>query len=640
MDKHLETLEFNEIRTRLCTYAMTEHARQKINALLPITVETQLRHAQNETDGARKILDLCGLAPLPDTAALREILTRADKGAQLLPDELLTAASFTAACRRLIAYLKKAEPTGSPLAFYGTLLTPLEELTLDIHRAITGTGIDSNATKALSDIRRRLQNAHAQLTEKMEALLKANKKYCTDNFISKKNGCYTLPVARAYKNQILGTVVAESSAGTTCFIEPTAARKQRERIGLIETEESIECDKILYTLSAMVSENGDALRQNMDTVEALDFAFAKGRLSAELNCTAPEITLERRIRITRGRHPLLNPDIVVPIDFSVGEPIRGVVITGPNTGGKTVALKLVGLFSVMAQCGLHLPCESAEICMNSRVLCDIGDRQDIAQNLSTFSAHITNVTEILRETGRDTLVLLDELGSGTDPSEGMGIAVAILESLRLSGCLFLATTHYAEVKQYAESAVGVQNARMTFDRETLQPKYRLVLGEAGESCAFYIAERLGFPAALIEYARGVTYGRADTSQSNFAFRPLQSAPPAAKSTLQKKPREKAVPARALQFGVGDAVVVYPGKKIGIVYRPADEAGTLVVQVQGKKLRVPHKRVKIQNKAESLYPPDYDFSILFDSVETRKAHHKMDKGHIGISADISENIEDA
>lgn len=645
MPNTLEILEFDKIREQLLAYAATPYAKEKISALQPHLKEVLLRGALHETNDARTILDFAGMPPLPDTESVRHAVQLAEKGGLLQPDMLLSVAAFAAACKRLQAYLKKAETTGVSLAFLGTVIDPLSDLTLEIHRCITGSEVDSNATKALRDIRRQTENTREQIKTRMEELLKSHKKLCTDSFISIKNGHYTLPVSKNYKNQISGTVIATSSAGSTCFIEPSAIRKYTEKLAVLETEEAIEIDKILYTLSVLVAENAAALHLNAETVEKLDFAFAKGKMSLAMNACAPQISTGRHMKIVAGRHPLLNPDICVPVDFEIGqeqngETIRGVVITGPNTGGKTVTLKLVGLFAVMAQCGLHLPCKSAEICMNGNVLCDIGDRQDISQNLSTFSAHITNVIDILNDTARDSLVLLDELGSGTDPAEGMGIAVSILEELRRRGCLFLATTHYAQVKQYAEEAEGILNARMTFDRETLRPEYKLVIGEAGESCAFYIADRLGYPPHLLAYARKVTYGQQSPTAGTMHFEPLADAPAAAKrNRVEKAPEKKTVPKHALQFEMGDSVFVYPGKKLGIVYKPSDETGTLVVQVQGKKYRVKHNRLKMQMKASELYPPDYDFSIIFDTVENRKARHKMDKGHTGISADCDEHIED-
>ena len=639
------TLEFERIREQLLTYAATQSAKERIMELAPHLQEARLRGALHETNDARTILDHIGTPPIPDTASVRAALILAEKGGMLLPEQLLAAASFAAASKRLKAYLKRAETTETSLSYLGTVIDPLEELTLEIHRCITGAEVDSNATKALREIRRQKENTREQIKLRMDELLKSHKKFCTDSFVSVKNGHYTLPVSKNYKNQISGTVIATSSAGSTCFIEPSAIRKYTEKLALLETEEAIEIDKILYTLSVLVAENSTALLLNAETVEKLDFAFAKGKMSLETDACAPEISTGRHIKIVQGRHPLLARDICVPVDFEIGheykgQTVRGVVITGPNTGGKTVTLKLVGLFSLMAQCGLHLPCESAEICMNGNVLCDIGDRQDISQNLSTFSAHITNVIDILNETGRDSLVLLDELGSGTDPAEGMGIAVSILEELRRRGCLFLATTHYAEVKQYAEQAENILNARMTFDRETLRPEYKLVIGEAGESCAFYIAQRLGYPPHLLKYAQQVTYGQQRTTTAERRFEPLKDAPAAPKKNrVERAVEKKTAPKHALQFETGDSVFVYPGKKIGIVYKPSDETGTLVVQVQGRKYRVKHNRLKLQTKAAELYPADYDFSVIFDTVENRKARHKMDKGYTGISADVDEHIED-
>ena len=276
------------------------------------------------------------------------------------------------------------------------------------------------------------------------------------------------------------------------------------------------------------------------------------------------------------RHPLMDREECVPLQFEIGKGYRGIVITGPNTGGKTVAIKTVALNCMMAQCGLHTACREAEVCMNSNFLCDIGDGQNLSENLSTFSAHIANVLDILKRVDRDSLVVMDELGSGTDPAEGMGIAVAILEELRKSGALFLVTTHYPEVKQYADQRDEIVNARMTFDRDSLRPLYQLVIGEAGESCAFYIAGRMGMPGDMMKTAMEVAYGSREIPQN------LELA--AAKNRLEKvhtpgirrrKPQGAAQP-KGRAFQRGDSVMVYPDKKIGIICQPMNEKGVLRV----------------------------------------------------------------
>lgn len=252
----------------------------------------------------------------------------------------------------------------------------------------------------------------------------------------------------------------------------------------------------------MVAESISLMNENIRLIEKLDFIFSKGKLSIDLDAAAPAINTERRIILKDARHPLMDRALNIPLQFEIGSQARGIIITGPNTGGKTVAIKTVMLSCIMAQCGLHVACKEADICMNSSYLCDIGDGQDITENLSTFSAHIKNVLEVLHEVHRDSLVIMDEMGSGTDPTEGMGIAIAILEELRKSGCLFLVTTHYPEVKDYADKTEGIINARMTFDKETLKPTYQMVIGEAGESCAFYIADRLGMPNEMLKTQSG------------------------------------------------------------------------------------------------------------------------------------------
>lgn len=288
-----------------------------------------------------------------------------------------------------------------------------------------------------------------------------------------------------------------------------------------------------------------------------------------------------------------------------------------------MALKTVMLNCLMAQCGLHVTCEEADICMNSAYLCDIGDGQNLTENLSTFSAHIKNVLEVLQEANGESLVVLDELGSGTDPVEGMGIAVAILEELKKSGCLFLVTTHYPEVKEYAKEAEHVVNARMAFDRETLRPTYQMIIGEAGESCAFYIAGRLGMPEEMIRTAVRRAYGEEAVQDYKFGEKAGEALPKRGRKIKRAK-KEKDVSALLDKYALGDSVMVLPDKKTGIVCKTVNEKGVLQVQLPGKKIWINHKRVRLHVAAAELYPEDYDFSIIFDTVENRKKRHAMER----------------
>lgn len=613
----------------LSDFAVNVYAKEKIVNLEPYINELQLRKALNETNEARKIIDCCGNPHIPEISEVKTIIDIIEKEGLIYPVQLGKFQCFIASCRRLKNYLKKAEGTDCSLAYNGMSIDTLDEAYDEINRCIRGDEIDSEATNELSDIRRKISNMDARIKNELDSLLKSKKKYCNDSFVSVKNGHYTLPVKKEYKNQISGSVIATSSTGTTYFIEPSVILKLTEKLEILKTDEIIEQDKILYSLSALIYKYKETVLCNIEIIENLDFAFAKGKLSAEMKAVSPNINTQRYIKISEGRHPLLNRDVCVPIDFEIGNGgINGIVITGPNTGGKTVTLKLVGLFSVMAQCGLHIPCKSADICMNGNVLCDIGDGQNISENLSTFSAHIKNVVSILESTTKESLVLLDELGSGTDPAEGMGIAIAILEELRNRNCLFVATTHYSEVKNYAENTEKVINARMTFDRETLEPQYKLIIGEAGESCAFYIAKRLGFPKHLLNYAAKQSQNYiSDSNKYDFSdVKENDEIKTVSVPKIQKINNKKNVSSHAASFNIGDSVTVYPDKKVGIIFKTADDKGVLGVQINGKKKMIKHNRIKLKVPASELYPPDYDFSIIFDTVENRKARHKMDKRH--------------
>lgn len=620
-------LEFDKIKEELCSFAHSEGARERLAALSPTLKEAECRRWMAETTAARRILDGCGTPPLTAMAQVEELLTLACAGGMLLPEQLTSLAQFLTSCRRMRLYLEKARAVDDTISSYGLGLEDLPDMVEEIERCIRYDQVDSAASPLLRDLRRSMEHVRQQIQEKLSSLLRSQKHLFSDSTVVQRDGRFVLPVKRQYKSQFSGTQVAVSGTGTTCFMEPSAVTKLQGELSSLRLEEDGEVRRVLYTLSSLAAEYAPVFRRNMEAMEELDFLFAKGRLSARQGGNPVTLTIRRALSLVGARHPLLDSRACVPLDFTLDAKIRGVVITGPNTGGKTVALKTVGLLSLMAQCGLHVPAEPESVLsLHTHILCDIGDGQSIAENLSTFSAHMTRIIGILNQADRESLVLLDELGSGTDPAEGMGIAVAVLEELRARGCLFFVTTHYPEVKEYAQGAPELQNARMAFDRETLRPTYRLEQGQAGESCALYIAQRLGFPPHLLELARGAAYQAPPKSRCLPPSKALSPAPGTPSRLQAQAPEAPDRPRRADTFQIGDSVVVYPKKELGIVYRRADSLGQVGVQVKGEKLLFPHKRLKLQVPASELYPPDYDFSILFDTVENRKARHKMEKGH--------------
>lgn len=627
-------LEFNEIRRRLAEFSCSEYAREKLLRLIPYKSIAECTAKMQETTEGKHLIEQFGTPPLTSMTDLDKILLLAEKGSVLQPEELITIAGFINSCKRMKTYLKKGQEMEMQVVSYGTVLQGLEDLGEEIEQSCRNGIVDDHASSELYRIRKKIETLHAAVKSKLSAILQSRREWFSDGYVTERGGRPVLPVKREYKSQVAGIVVEMSNTGGTCFIEPASIRKLQDELAGLKIEEHNETLKILYTLTALVDTYSTVIKQNKECMETLDVIFAKAKLSMDMQGIPVPLQETRAIQIVNGRHPLLSRQECIPLNFQLGGQYRGIVITGPNTGGKTVALKTVGLLSMMAQSGLHVPAEEGScFCLASQVLCDIGDGQSITENLSTFSSHIRNIIAILKQTSEDSLVLLDELGSGTDPAEGMGLAVSILEELAKKQCLFVATTHYPRIKEFAQQTEGMINARMAFDKESLKPLYQLEIGEAGESCAFYIARRLGFPENMLKRAYEEAYITAEGSRKaapEMQFEAQSSMRDPHQPSPPRLPRQKILgkPSPAsLKFEIGDSVVVYPGKEIGIVYQTADRKGMVEVQIKGRKEQVNHKRLKLKASAKDLYPENYDFSIIFDSAETRKARHDMNRKYV-------------
>lgn len=626
-------LEMDRIKRMLKDMACTQKAREEIENMEPLLSARKVKAAQRDTTQARLLMEQLGNPPLTSFSNMEEYLICARQGGCLTPEQLEEVAQTLAAVSRLKTYLCKGKTWQIGLAWYEENLDPMDQVREEISRMIRGGRVDDHATGWLWDIRREITSLELRIREKADSLVKVYREILTDQFSTTRSGRICLPVKKQFRSRIPGALVDWSATGSTCFIEPASLTKLQTELDGWRLEEENEERTILYTLTGMLADAEDIFRENQRTFQHLDLLFAKGKLSMQMHAVEPEIISEREIHLEQGRHPLMDRETCVPLDFSVGDRYRGVVITGPNTGGKTVAIKTVGLNCLMAQCGLHVTCKSARICLSNQILCDIGDGQNIEENLSTFSAHITNVLDILARSGPESLVIMDELGSGTDPTEGMGIAVAILEELKKSGCIFLVTTHYPEVKNYAEQTEGLQNARMGFDRESLKPLYRLEMGKAGESCALYIARKLGMPANMLRRAALAAYGQEREEVTRGAL--TKTIKKTSASRLEKEAGRKQQE-RAQKFQIGDSVLVLPEKKTGIVCQKSDDRGMLRVQMPWGKIRVSHKRLRLQVAADQLYPENYDFSIIFDTVANRKLRHQMERKHVeGASLSVEE-----
>ena len=616
-------IEFDKVKAVWADLAVTDWAKAKIMETTIIYSENELRKQLRDTTNARELIEKLGMPPLQNVSEMKEILLIADKGDCLTPYQLERVEKVLVAIKRLKDYLEKGKAYNNSLAYYEENLDAVGELREEICMKIRGGAVDDHASKELGQIRSQIIKCEEQMKQKAEQVMRANKECMADHYCMLRNGRVCIPVKKEYKLKISGSVIDKSSTGSTLFMEPASVAKYYEELQILRISEENEVYRILYTLSSMVAGASPVMHEDLSMIEKLDLILSKGKLSIDMDATEPAVNTARSILLSDARHPLMDRKIAVPLQFDIGEKVRGIIITGPNTGGKTVAIKTVMLNCIMAQCGLHVTCKSADICMNSAYLCDIGDGQNLSENLSTFSAHITNVLEVISEVNQDSFVILDEMGSGTDPTEGMGIAIAILEELRKSGAIFLVTTHYPEVKEYANQAEDIVNARMTFDKETLSPTYQMVIGEAGASCAFYIADRLGMPAEMLKVAVRAAYG--EDAVDAYQFRNTEST--VVKTNTPKISRTKKAKSNAdlsTKYRIGDSVMIYPEKKIGIVCVPINEKGVLRVQLPNKKIWINHKRVKLHVAATQLYPEDYDFSIIFDTVENRKKRHDMQR----------------
>ena len=504
-DRTLRVLEFTKIRETLAARASTEMGRELCLALVPSSNPAEVRLWQEETEEAVSVLAYLGGHPIGGFADVRPQLALADKQATLAPRALLAIADMLRASRSARDALVTDREDIPQLRSRAEGLSVLKNLERDISDAILSEDeIADNASAALADIRRHLRGATERIKDKLNQLVRnpGMAKYFQDPIITVRNNRYVLPVRAEYRANVPGLIHDQSASGATLFIEPMAAVEMGNELKQWELKERAEIERILAALTAEVAPHAQALREDVARLAELDFIFARGVLAREMSAVQPKINTEGYIDIRRGRHPLIDPDAVVPTDLWMGREFTSLIITGPNTGGKTVTLKTVGLLTLMAQAGLQVPAElGTELAVFENVFADIGDEQSIEQSLSTFSGHMTNIVAIMRDVTPRDLVLFDELGAGTDPTEGAALAQSILQRLLKIHVRTLATTHYSELKAFALSTPGVENASVEFNVETLRPTYRLSIGVPGKSNAFEISRRLGLQESLIEDAR-------------------------------------------------------------------------------------------------------------------------------------------
>lgn len=535
-EKSLRILEFNKIKDKIKKYARTNAGKEKISDLAPYDNVYEINNKLDETNEALEVILDKGNPPLEGLFDIHEGVERARKGGTLTPEQLLKIGSTLRAARNMKEFFKREdfEKAYERLEDLAYILTPVKNLEDDIERSIVSEEeISDKASTTLYNIRRSLKEKNSSVREKISSIVRSHSKYLQDDLYTMRGDRYVIPVKSEYKSAVPGIVHDQSSTGATFFIEPMSLVNLNNEIRELVLKEKAEIDRILAELSFKVKENSEQCLSNFKMLVEFDFIFAKARYGERLNAVRPLIREDGRFNIYSGRHPMIDDDKVVPSDVYIGEDFDTLMITGPNTGGKTVTIKMVGLLHIMGLSGLLIPArDNSSLSFFTEVFAEIGDEQSIEQNLSTFSSHMTNIVEIMRYVDDKSLVLFDEIGSGTDPAEGAALAISIIETLRSRKSRIIATTHYSELKAYALKTDGVENASVEFDIETLRPTYRLLIGVPGKSNAFEISKRLGLVEGVIKRAKA--YMSEENLQFENLIRDLQE-----KSIVAKKEAREA-----------------------------------------------------------------------------------------------------
>ncbi|MFC4599321.1 endonuclease MutS2 [Cohnella hongkongensis] len=645
----LNKLEYPRVIEALMSCAVTYLGKKRVEELQPLTDIERIRRKLEETEEASRLLVRGAHPPLPSLEGMETLMALLGTGYVLTEQDFGHLAQFARSCEQLRQYMAAKRSDFPSVAGYGMSMYDLKPLRESIEACVDRGRILDTASAELHKVRKKIRTAEEKLRKKLESLMARLADSLQERIVSRRDGRYVLPVKREHRKRVPGAVLDESASGQTVFVEPSELAGLQMELNELRFEESREETLVLARLTEEAEAYAQELSVNLEATGHYDFLFAKAKWGLAVGGVAPALSSSRVLDLKEARHPFLATK-PVPLNIRIGDGYRTLLVTGPNTGGKTVALKTAGLLTLLAQSGLLIPAaEGSVVAVFQAVEVDIGDGQSLESSLSTFSSHLRNVIDILAHAGPSTLVLLDELATGTDPGEGVGLSIAVLEELYRRGCTVMATTHFNEIKEYARVTEGFRNARMAFDERTLSPLYRLDMGEAGNSYAFVIASKLGIAPAIIERARTIAdrlkEGRgetpvppakgdaglampADGARNGKGGELASSRRPSSSESARQAGSGQAERELASRWSVGDLVFIPHLRKPGVVYRLPDERGNLIVQVQREKIKLNHKRIRKYIDKKHLYPgEDYDLDIVFESVENRKKRHLMGKRHV-------------
>ncbi|MBS6042572.1 MAG: endonuclease MutS2 [Clostridium baratii] len=613
-----EKLQYNELKEMIKAYCVSSLGKDLIDKLEPTSNLKLVDKRLNETSEGRKILDMASYIPLEGIFNIKSIIDNIDKGMVADPGELITICDFLRGSRKIKEFMKDKSFYAKTLSSYADSIYEYRGIEEEIEICIKGNMVDSNASKELKRIRRQIINIEEKIEERLKRFLQnsSNKKYIQEFYVSKRNERFTIPIKASYKNQVEGTIIEASSKGSTVFIEPAVISKYTTELTILKSEEAIEEYRILADLTNLIFEKLKEIKINIEVIAEYDMIFAKAKYSKANDGIKPKINNHGYINIVGGKHPLLKGNIV-PLDFKIGEDYRSLIITGPNAGGKTVVLKTVGLLTLATLSGFHINAkEGTNISVFENIFVDIGDNQSIENSLSTFSSHMKNLSNIINKSNKSTLILCDEIGSGTDPNEGAGLAIAILEELYHKGCITVATTHYGEIKNFSEGHSDFENAAMQFKNDTLEPLYKLLIGKSGESNALWISKKMGIRDSVLERAKRYI------KDKDYNFEKIKD------SKVKKEIEnidELLEDKKEVKFNIGDKVLLLDYKKSGIVYKEEDDFNNVTVFYNKEFIKVHISRLKLEIKATELYPEGYDLNSLFVSYSDRKLERDIERG---------------
>lgn len=609
----LEKLYYSELKEIVKSYCISSLGKKLIDKLEPSSNIKQVNRMLDETSEGRKLIDASYHMPLEGVFDILPLIDKIEKGGVLEPSELTTIENFLRGCRKVKEFIKDKEGYAPTLCAYGSNITELKYIEEEITLAVRGSMVDSNATKELKKIRRHIEICEGKIKEKLEKFIKnpGNREYIQEFFVSKRNGRYTVPIKSSYKNNVNGTIVEVSSKGNSVFVEPNIVSKYTTELVALKAEESIEEYKILATLTEMTFNRIQEIKVNIEVISEYDMILAKAKYSKEINGIKPKLNSHGVVNIINGRYQLIKDS--VPLSFRIGEEYRTLIITGPNAGGKTVVLKTVGLLTLATQSGFHISVEEgSEIAVFDKIFVDIGDNQSVENALSTFSSHVKNIADILRDSNKNTLLLFDEIGSGTEPNEGAALAISILEEFYHKGCSTIASTHYGEIKNFSENHPHFENAAMEFKKDTLEPLYKLHIGKSGESNALYISKKMGISDSIIERTKVYI----ETKKYNYNL--LKES---------KISKEKIIETVDDQYNyqVGDKVLLLDRNESAIIYKGIDKFNNVTVLYNKEFIEVNYKRIRLEIAAKELYPEGYDLNQLFTSYKERKLERDIERG---------------